>query len=255
MVGGEAAVQRVRTGVEGLDEVSLNTELRELSEGIEAYKISFRNAYEEQSLITRSIDQLAHDTRLSAALQQKKTLEAEKVQWARRWSELVLCRELIRTAKSKYEQERQPKLLQIASEVIADVTEGRYGVVGKMEGGIELEDRTTTGSKGHEIWSSGLADQVYLALRLAEAQSESAQEPLPVLLDDVLVRSDPERQVGIARALVRFAQTGQVLLFTCQPSMLDVIQKAVFELNASELPLSVFEVQNGQVAQAVPKAG
>ncbi|MCC6351171.1 MAG: AAA family ATPase [Fimbriimonadaceae bacterium] len=255
LVGGEAAVQRVRTGVEGLDEVSLNTELRELSERIEAYKTSFRNAYEEQSLITRSIDQLAHDTRLSAALQQKKTLEAEKGQWAMRWSELVLCRELIRTAKSKYEQERQPKLLQIASEVIADVTEGRYGVVGKMEGGIELEDRTTTGSKGHEIWSSGLADQVYLALRLAEAQSESAQEPLPVLLDDVLVRSDPDRQVGIARALVRFAQAGQVLLFTCQPSMLNVIQKAVLELNASELPLSVFEVQNGQVAQAVPKAG
>lgn len=255
LVGGEAGVERVRAGVEGLDDVSLNAEVMELKAGVEDYQASYRTTLQEQSHIARSIEQLAHDTRLSAALQQKKVLEAEKEQWVKRWSELVLCRELIRTAKSKYEQERQPKLLRIASEVIGDVTEGRYGVVGKMEGGIELEDRSTTGSKSHEIWSSGLADQVYLALRLAEAQLESSHEPLPVLLDDVLVRSDPERQIGIARALVRFAHTGQVLLFTCQPSMLEVIQKAAHELDVPELPLSVFEVQNGKVDQAIAQAG
>ena len=44
-------------------------------------------------------------------------------------------------------------------------------------------------------WSSGLADQVYLALRLALAKVFSYQvDALPIILDDILVRFDENRQ-------------------------------------------------------------
>ena len=42
-------------------------------------------------------------------------------------------------------------------------------------------------------WSSGLADQVYLALRLALAKVFSYQvDALPIILDDILVRFDED---------------------------------------------------------------
>lgn len=52
---------------------------------------------------------------------------------------------------------------------------------------------------GREIplgkWSSGLGDQVYLALRLRLSRVLRRKvESMPLLLDDVLVRFDIERQ-------------------------------------------------------------
>ena len=63
--------------------------------------------------------------------------------------------------------------------------------------------------------SEGTADQLYLALRLAALELRRASHPhMPLILDDVLVTSDDERATHILRALARFAEGGQVMLFT-----------------------------------------
>lgn len=65
-------------------------------------------------------------------------------------------------------------------------------------------------------WSSGLADQVYLALRLSLAKVFSERvESLPIILDDILVRFDEERQRAALKLLAHIGKTEQVLVFTC----------------------------------------
>ena len=62
-------------------------------------------------------------------------------------------------------------------------------------------------------WSSGLADQVYLALRLALAKVFSYQvDALPIILDDILVRFDEDRQKS---ALELLAELGELNKFGC----------------------------------------
>mgnify|MGYP002744582844 FL=1 len=76
-----------------------------------------------------------------------------------------------------------------------------------------------------KFWSSGLADQVYLALRLALAKVFSYQvESLPIILDDILVRFDENRQRSALELLAEIGKNQQIWLFTCQRSVFDMAQ-------------------------------
>lgn len=76
--------------------------------------------------------------------------------------------------------------------------------------------------------SEGTADQLYLALRLAALELRRASHPqMPLVLDDVLITSDDERAANILRALEKFSEGGQVMLFTHHRHLLDVAQSAL----------------------------
>jgi len=79
--------------------------------------------------------------------------------------------------------------------------------------------------------STGTRDQLYLALRLASIQHLAAhKEPMPLILDDILVHFDDERARAALVALSDFAATTQVLFFTHHQRLL--------ELAADSLPSS-----------------
>ena len=63
--------------------------------------------------------------------------------------------------------------------------------------------------------SSGTRDQLYLALRLAslEKYMENA-EPMPFIVDDILVDFDDRRSQAALQALAALAEKSQVILFT-----------------------------------------
>jgi uncharacterized protein YhaN len=63
--------------------------------------------------------------------------------------------------------------------------------------------------------STGTRDQLYLALRLATLDHylESA-EPLPFIVDDILIQFDDDRSRATLAALADFSDRTQVILFT-----------------------------------------
>jgi exonuclease SbcC len=76
--------------------------------------------------------------------------------------------------------------------------------------------------------SEGTADQLYLALRMAALELRRASHPqMPLVLDDVLITSDDGRAANILRALQRFSEGGQVMLFTHHRHLLEVASSAL----------------------------
>ncbi len=74
--------------------------------------------------------------------------------------------------------------------------------------------------------SRGAAEQVYLALRLAAADSIMGYESMPLLLDETFVYYDKERLQSTLAALTQ--QARQILLFTChqrEKEILDNMEK------------------------------
>ncbi len=72
---------------------------------------------------------------------------------------------------------------------------------------------------GHKVrvegMSTGTRDQLYLSLRLATLDHYlDATEPVPFIVDDVLIQFDDERTVATLRALHDFSRKTQVVLFT-----------------------------------------
>jgi uncharacterized protein YhaN len=66
-----------------------------------------------------------------------------------------------------------------------------------------------------EGMSLGTRDQLYLALRLASLEKYmESSEPMPFIVDDVLVDFDDERSEAALGALAQLARKTQVILFT-----------------------------------------
>jgi uncharacterized protein YhaN len=116
-----------------------------------------------------------------------------------------------------YERERQPGVVRRAEEMFASITDGRYGHLRSPVGTFDPFIVDESGeSKGKEQLSTGTAQQLYLALRLAYLESlKGSPDALPVLMDDVLVNFDEQRRHETARLLAEFAASHQTIFFTC----------------------------------------
>lgn len=119
----------------------------------------------------------------------------------------------------RYRRENQGPLVKRAGEHFAALTLG--SLEGLMTDFNEKDEPVLAGirSGGERVtvegMSSGTRDQLYLALRLAslEKYMESA-EPMPFIVDDVLVDFDDDRSQAALNALAELAEKTQVILFT-----------------------------------------
>lgn len=123
-----------------------------------------------------------------------------------------LAADTINQLSSKLQKQMEQKMNDLLSEVIYDLTGGRYSrlVIGE---GLKLSLLQDGRKIPVERVSRGTAEQVYLALRMVSAKVFQ-QEELPVLLDDTFVYYDDARLKNTLRWLEKNKE--QVILFTCQ---------------------------------------
>jgi uncharacterized protein YhaN len=73
--------------------------------------------------------------------------------------------------------------------------------------------------------SDGTCDQLYLALRLAFLESSLAgHEPLPFLVDDILITFDDERAAAALQTLLQLTEKTQVVFFTHHEHLVELAQ-------------------------------
>jgi exonuclease SbcC len=77
--------------------------------------------------------------------------------------------------------------------------------------------RTRSEAHAFDQLSQGAKEQLLLCLRLAVAQELATDEPQVLILDDVLVNTDPTRQERILDVLGTQAARLQILILTCHP--------------------------------------
>lgn len=147
---------------------------------------------------------------------------------------LYECRERAETAaaarlllddvEGEYRIESQPPVIRRAAEWFNGFTRGRYGLrVAETDQGAPplfraLDTAAQIGLAPDEL-SRGTRMQLLLAVRLAFAVEAEHGTRLPILLDEVLSSSDPERFAAIAECVLALVERGrQVFYFTCQPS-------------------------------------
>ncbi len=137
----------------------------------------------------------------------------------------VLAR-LIGTAEHRFREAHQPDLLLRASGYLSAITGGRYtrfllrqGAGDESPIALEGEHLPRALPPGEPL-STGTLEQLYLALRLAMVDHlDEGNEPLPLILDEVLVNWDPERRARGLDLLRGVAEHRQVFLFTCHPTL------------------------------------
>jgi len=76
--------------------------------------------------------------------------------------------------------------------------------------------------------SDGTADQLYLALRLASLEQYlTRHEPLPFIVDDILLRFDDNRAAATLKVIAGLARKTQVIFFTHHAHLVDLARDAI----------------------------
>ena len=159
---------------------------------------------------------------------------------AERYIQVKLAGKILRDQIERYRRENQGPLVKRASEHFCALTLGSFA--GLMTDFNEKDEPILAGirpggARVHvEGMSSGTRDQLYLALRLASLEKYmESSEPMPFIVDDILVDFDDERSQAALDALAELAQKTQVILFTHHSRVVEQSKKvsgavAVLEL-------------------------
>ena len=152
-------------------------------------------------------------------------LRTEREDLRRERDRLWLLGRITRVAEMRFREAHQPALVQRAEALLARLTRGRYDtlVLGDDRDPEALQVRGPH-LPGHlpveSPLSTGTREQIWFALRMAVVDLvEGGGEPLPLVLDELLVNWDPVRQGAALDTLAELARDRQIFLVTCHPAL------------------------------------
>jgi len=150
---------------------------------------------------------------------------------AARYLRLRLATRFLQTRIEAFRERNQGPLLARAGELFRQMTGASFSGLGT--GYAEGDTPILVGQKDGaavpvEGMSEGTRDQLYLALRFAAIERHQANhEPMPLILDDLLITFDDDRTRAILPLLRGLAGTTQVLLFTHHRHLLDLARETL----------------------------
>jgi uncharacterized protein YhaN len=152
---------------------------------------------------------------------------------AEQYLRLRLASSLLRRRIEKHRTENQDPMIARASKIFSELTCGSFEALTLDYN--KNEEPTIVGVRGGEsallpveAFSKGSADQLYLSLRLAYLQARlESGEPMPLLLDDILVDFDDERAVAALKLLSELAKETQVILFSHHQHLRELARETI----------------------------
>ena len=167
---------------------------------------------------------LAEGARQSALAEMREIAE----QYIRRRSTALL----LEWAIERNRRERQGPMLRRAGELFAELTRNSFQALEldfDDRDRARLVGRRPSGERvGVDGMSTGSADQLFLALRVAAIEEHAAGSPaLPFLADDLFVHFDDRRAAAGFQVLARLAATCQVIFLTHHEHLADVARDAL----------------------------
>ena len=166
---------------------------------------------------------------------------------AERWAILTIANDMFEKTREEIQKERQPDLIKSASKHLSELTLGRYtsirAVIGEKDQDLEIIESTGTTKRAKEL-SRGTAEQLFLAMRFAliEEYSQNA-EPMPVILDDILVNFDPGRAQAACKVIMKLSQKFQIIFLTCHPETETMFMSALSGTNKlSKSAISIIDL-------------
>jgi uncharacterized protein YhaN len=166
--------------------------------------------------LRHQVDELAASEAASDIRQRRADLVSRLEAEADRWSVHSLAVALLRRTRERFEREHRPGVLRTAEAFLSDWTGGRYRrITAPLGGSIEGLERADGTRVPVDGLSRGTQEQLYLALRfgLIEHFADEA-EPLPIVMDEILVNFDETRAARAARTIEQLARRHQIIYFT-----------------------------------------
>lgn len=209
----------------------LPSEMKELNLDIAQMEKTLYEANQEIGAKKRELEVMEKGHEATEKSEEMAQILAEIKDKAEEYSSLVLAISAIREAMELYRKDNQTPVVKRASELFKRLTlnsfEGLTTDYDKDDLPILVGLRN-----GKRIFLSGMSegtcDQLYLALRLAcLEQSLNNAEPMPLILDDMLINFDNERVNEALKILEELSNKTQIILFTHHKHIRDIAMQSL----------------------------
>jgi uncharacterized protein YhaN len=193
---------------------------------------------EEAALARKQVEDLDAQGQANELAQKLESDRAELRDAVERWAPLVFADAILAQAIARFEREHQPELLRDVGTLFRGMTQGRYiGLRRRLDeqGTLVLAQADGKDKEPHQL-STGTREQLYLAIRLAYARHYCREnEPLPLVMDDVLVNCDDQRSEAALDMLIELAQDIQLVFLTCHQDTIQRIKSRLPQMEPTRL--------------------
>ena len=139
---------------------------------------------------------------------------------------------VLRKEIERYREAKQGPILKGASEIFSTLTSNSFETLvsdfDEQDNPILIGIRPSKEKVTVDGMSDGTCDQLYLSLRLASLEQRLlASEPIPLILDDILINFDDDRSRAALKVLANFSKKTQIIFFTHHRHLVEIAEAHV----------------------------
>jgi len=229
-IGGGLSIEELIKETEGVDADSLPGMISEIESQLNTVEIVRSELDQRIGSIQTILSQMDGNAKAAEAAEQSQQALSTIRENVERYIYLRMCSIVLSREIERYRSENQEPLLRRAGQLFSVLTMGSFtGLMTDFDDKDEpvLVGVRSAGEKiGVEGMSDGTLDQLYLALRLASLEKFlDTNEPMPFIVDDILIRFDDERATAALKILVDLSKKTQILFFTHHARLVELVQK------------------------------
>ncbi|MBF0287471.1 MAG: AAA family ATPase [SAR324 cluster bacterium] len=228
--GGGLAIDELIVKTESLDVDTLPETIRETEHQIKSLEQQQLEMTKELGSNTNALNNMDGGGKAAEAAEKVENCAAEIRDGVERYLLVQLSFLILQRQIEYYRKEKQDPLLSSASQYFTRLTLGSFaGLQTDFDAKHDTPILVGVRSDGQQVlvegMSDGTRDQLYLSLRLAHLEQYlEKHEPIPFIVDDILINFDDQRSEALLHTLAELSQKTQILLFSHHHHLVELAQ-------------------------------
>jgi uncharacterized protein YhaN len=223
-----------RTAVDGREIEEVTTTLAAIADDLARLEQQHDELQQTIGSQRTLLAQMDGSAKAAEAENEAQCLLAEVRARAEDYARLRLATAVLTGAIERYREKHQGQILKRASDMFAELTLGSFAGLRAEFGEGNKPELVGVRPAGQTVsvlgMSEGTCDQLFLALRLASLEHDvSRREPVPLVVDDIMIMFDDDRSAAALKALARLSERTQVILFTHHDHLVQLAHSVLTE--------------------------
>ena len=231
-LGAGMSIAEIESEAEGQDVDQLATELKRAGDELRDIQTERDTAVARVSELERACE-IEDTTSVAAEADQRSLGILSRMQVdAARYVRLRIASTILRHQIERHRAENQDPILARASDFFSRITCDEFKELRTEYD--ESDQATIVGVRREEdelvpvdAMSGGTRDQLYLALRLGYLESRMGENPMPLVVDDILIEFDNDRAQATLEVLSELAEQTQVIFFTHHHHLVELALESI----------------------------
>ncbi|MGY0694098.1 AAA family ATPase [Virgibacillus sp. FSP13] len=235
-VGNGLTLDKLLEEAKSADNDLIDNELEELSRKRDDLDSNRSVIEQEHGVVKKEYEDKIEGTNFASvqAAEEKQSVLAKITHFTDQYVNYKLASLLLKKGIEFYREQNQSPIMNRASQIFQRLTLHSFDGItvdfDEKDQPVIMGIRNGNDKVKVSGMSDGTTDQLYLALRIASIEKSVIEnEPIPLIVDDILVHFDDERSKETLKILLELSKQTQVIFFTHHARLIELMKEVTVE--------------------------